>query len=199
MRRFDFGGGLFVRFGRWWLGLVASWPFIVRAPVIAGGVDVTDTFYAGGAFIGYGAQLKVGQGDSPETFVAIPDVESITPGDASTGVVEVTHLRSPDRHKEKKGTIRDHGPFAVTGNYRPDHGAHKTAGGDGFGVGRSLVALNDNVTEANFEIEFPVDGGSTVISFRGLITKYQIGALAIEGKVPFMMDVTPLRSFASLA
>ncbi len=160
--------------------------------------DVTDTFYAGGAFIGYGAQIKVGQGDSPETFTAIPDVESITPGDATTGIVEVTHLRSPDRHKEKKGTIRDHGAFACTANYRPEHGAHKTAGGDGFAAGRSLVALNDTVTEANFEIEYPVDAGSVVVSFRGLITKYQVGALTTEGKVPVMFDITPLRSFASL-
>lgn len=163
-------------------------------------MDVTDLFYAGDAFIGYGAQLLVGQDDSPETFVAVPDVTSITPGDASTGIVDKTHLRSPDRHREKKGTIRDHGAFAVAGNYRPEHGAHKTAGGDGFLPGRSLVALNDNVTEANFKIELPVDAGSPAIelSFRGLVSRYQIGALTVEGLVPFTMDITPLRSFASL-
>jgi hypothetical protein len=36
--------------------------------------DVTDTFYPGEAFIGYSAQFKVGQGDSPETFVAVADI-----------------------------------------------------------------------------------------------------------------------------
>lgn len=163
--------------------------------------DVTGTYYAGDAFIGYGAELRVGQGDSPETFIAVPDVKTITPGDATTGTVLITHLRSPDRHQERKGTIRDHGPFAVEGNYRPEHGAHKTAGGDGFGAGRSLVALNDNVTEANFQIELPADAGSPaiVMEFRGLITKYQVGQLSVEGTVPFTMDIMPLRSYASLA
>lgn len=162
--------------------------------------DVTNHFYAGDAFIGYGAQIKVGQGDgSPETFTAIPDVETITPGDATTGIVTITHLRSPDRHHEKKGTIRDNGAFALAGNYRPTHGAHMLAGGDGFSATHNLPALWKNVTETNFEIEYPVDasGGSpgTTLSFRGIITKYQVGQLSVEGKVPFTCDITPLRAF----
>lgn len=162
--------------------------------------DVTGDFYAGDAFIGYGTEIRVGQGDSPETFTAIPDVVSITPGDASTGVVDITHLRSPDRHREKKATIRDHGPFTILANYRPEHGAHKTSGGDGFLSGHSLVALNDNVTEANFEIEQPADAGSPaiVLSFRGQITRYQISPSTVDTPVQVTIEITPLRSYASL-
>jgi hypothetical protein len=163
--------------------------------------DVTGQFAAGDAFIGYGTELRVGQNDgSPETFTAVPDAVTIVPGDATTGIADITHLRSPDRHREKKATIRDHGAFSVTGNYRPEHGAHKTAGGDGFAAGRSLVALNDNVTEANFEIEYPIDAGSPgiVLSFRGVISRYQIGQFTVDAPVQFTMDITPLRSFASL-
>lgn len=159
--------------------------------------DVTGTFYAGDAFIGYGAELRVGQGDSPETFVAVPDITTITPGDMTTGVVDITHLRSPNRHREKKGTIRDSGPFQIAGNYRPEHGAHKTGGGDGFSATHSLVSLWEDVTETNFEIELPADAGSPaeVLAFAGVVTKYQIGTVTIDQKVEFTAEITPLRAY----
>ncbi len=161
-------------------------------------MDVTDTYYAGEAFIGYGAQLKVGQGDSPESFVAVADVTLITPGDMTTGVLEKTHLRSPDRHREKLATLRDSGPFAISGNYRPGHGSHTVAGGDGFAATRSLVSLWRDVTEVNFEIDLPVSAGSPAITlaFRGVVTKYQIGALGVDVKCDFTAEITPLSAYA---
>lgn len=197
MKRWDFVGGIFLRVGRRWLGLVASWPLFVVLPVIAGGVDVTDTFYAGDAFIGYGAQFMVGQGDgSPETFVAVPDIEKITPGDMTTGVVQITHLRSPGRHHEKKGTIRDSGAIVLMGNYRPDHGAHKQSGGDGFDDNHSLLNLWRNVVENNFKIVLPEDANNIEIPLRGVVTKYQIGEIGLDGKVPFTAEITPLRDYS---
>lgn len=160
--------------------------------------DVTDTFYAGDAFIGYGAQFLVGQDDgSPETFVAVPDIEKITPGDMTTGVVDITHLRSPARHREKKGTIRDSGPIVLMGNYRPEHGAHLQAGGDGFDAAHSLVSLWIAVTENNFMIKFPADANDIELPIRGVITKYQIGELALDGKCPFTCEITPLRDYSA--
>lgn len=160
--------------------------------------DVTGTYYAGDAFIGYGAEIRVGQADgSPETFVAIPDISTITPGDMTTGTVDTTHLRSPDRHRERKGTLRDSGPFTLAGNYRPEHGAHMIAGGDGFSATHNLYALWKNVTEANFEIELPADAGSPaiVMSFVGVVTRYQPGAITVDDKVGFTCEVTPLRAY----
>jgi hypothetical protein len=159
-------------------------------------MDVTDTFYPGAAFIGYGAQFKVGQGDSPETFVAVPDIDSITMGDMSTGTVEKTHLRSPGRHRERLATLRDSGPIVLAGNYRPSHGAHLQAGGDGFDTTHSLLSLWRNVTENNFEIEMPADAGSTVLPIRGVVTKYQIGALTLDGKATFTCEITPLQDYS---
>ena len=173
--------------------------------------DVTDTFYEGQAFIGYGAQMLVGQGDgvvgppvTPETFVAIPDIESITPGDMTTGVIEKTHLRSPGRHKEKLATLRDSGPIALAGNYRPSHGAHKQDGGDGFVAGHSLLTLWRNVTENNFKLVLPIEAGddggtppaAISLDIRGVVTKYQIGALTLEGKCPFTCEITPLKDYS---
>jgi hypothetical protein len=165
--------------------------------------DVTDLLYAGEAMIGYGAQFLVGQDDgSPETFSAVPDVMTITPGDWTTGVIPKTHLRSPDRHHEKLATIRDSGAFTIEGNYRPTHGAHQTEGGDGFSATANLPYLWVNVVEANFKIILP-DAGvpvspdtmGEVLEFRGVITKYQIGQVALEDLIPFTLEVTPLRAF----
>lgn len=162
--------------------------------------DVTGTFYEGKAFIGYESELCIGQNDgSPETFTAVADITIITPGDWTTGVIEKTHLRSPDRHREKLATLRDSGPFQIAGNYRPGHGSHTIAGGDGFSSTHNLPALWRDVTEANFLIRFPAaaDVGSPVMElrFRGVVTKYQIGAIALDQKVDFTAEITPLSAF----
>src|SRR5262245_64245310 len=144
--------------------------------------NVTGTYYAGEAFIGYGAEFRVGQGNgSPETFVAVADVMAITPGEMTTGVIDKTHLRSPDRHREKLATLRDSGPFTIAGNYRPTHGSHTVDGGDGFDPDRSLPSLWRDVTEANFEIELPAAAGSpaVVLEFAGVVTRYQIGGIVL--------------------
>lgn len=169
--------------------------------------DVTDLYYAGEAFIGYGAQFLVGQDDgSPETFTAIPDVNSITPGDMTTGIVEITHLRSPDRHREKKGTLRDSGAISMECNHRPNHGAHKRAGGDGFSTTHNLVDLWINVTENNFQLVFPdrEDAGATgsplvgiALDVAGVITRYQIGQLGLDTKVHCTVEITPLRDYSA--
>jgi hypothetical protein len=168
--------------------------------------DITDLYYAGEAFIGYGAQMLVGQGDSPQTFTAVPDIESITPGDMTTGIVQITHLRSLDRHHEKKGTIRDSGPISFAGNYRPTHGAHKQAGGDGFTTTHNLLSLWINVTENDFKIVLPdrADAGATgsplagiEIPVRGVITRYQIGEIGLETKTTFTGELTPLRDYSA--
>ncbi len=161
-------------------------------------MDVTGDFYAGDAFIGYGAEFRIGQDDgSPETFTAVPDVNSIVPGDATTGTVDTTHLRSPNRHRERKLTLRDSGPFTLNCNYRPDHGAHMSAGGDGFSATHNVLVLWENCTEFNFEIELPADAQSPaiVMSGRGGITKYQVGEIGVDQKVPVTIEITPLRDY----
>ncbi len=157
--------------------------------------DVTDTFYFSEAAIGYGAQMEVGQGDSPETFVAIPVMMTITPGDLTTGIVDATHLRSPARHREKKGTIRDSGAITCAGSYIPGHGAHILAGGDGFDATHNLIYLWRNVVENNFNLVMPADLGSQIIPIRGLISKYQPGELSTENIQSFTLEITPLQDY----
>ena len=163
--------------------------------------NVTDTFYAGEAFIGYKAQLLVGQGDSPETFVAVADVTMIEPGNTPAGIINKTHLRSPGRAHEKMSTIRDLGPFKLAGNYRPGHGSHALAGGDGFAAtsspddasGKSLPALHRSQAENNFKIEVVDASDATItIDFRGVVSDYKIGQIVLDQKVEFTADIQPL-------
>lgn len=158
--------------------------------------DVTDLFYEGEAFLGYGSQLLVGQDDgSPETFVAIADVEKITPGDMSTATVKKTHLRSPEAHQEKLAALRDSGPFTIMGNWRPRHGSQSNAGGDGHTLG--LIGLWRTRAERNFKIVLADASPGTEWPFRGVVTKFQPGEITGEDKVPFTAEITPLTDFSA--
>lgn len=169
--------------------------------------DVTGEFYASEGFIGYGAEFLVGQGatGSPlaEDFVAIPEVNSISPlVSGTTPVGDFTHLRSPNRHREKKPLIRDSGAITLNANYRPGHGAHKVAGGDGFNAAHSVLSLWRSCAENNFLIRLPDAAGlvgspaaDQELPLVGAVTKYEIGELGVDGKVPCMIEVTPLRDY----
>lgn len=159
--------------------------------------DVTDTLYAGQAMIGYGAQFLVLQGSA--VYAAVPDVNSITPGDWTTNTIQKTHLRSTARHHELMATLRSTGAFAMSANYRPGHGAHQTEGGDGFDATHNLPYLWVNVVENGFRISLPEpaetvspDTSGEVLSFTGVLTKYQIGSIELEEKIGVEMEVQPL-------
>lgn len=116
--------------------------------------DVTDTFYAGDADIGYGSQFLVGQGDgSPETFTALSTVVEINLGGTETEVIDKTHLRSPNRKREKMAGLQDTQVITIRVRYDPasKHGGYKLAGGDGFDATHNMVYLANTATLNNFE------------------------------------------------
>jgi hypothetical protein len=159
--------------------------------------DVTGEFYPNESGIGYGTELGVGQGDgTPETFVSVPVLMKITPGDLTTGIVDATHLRSPKRHREKKGTLRDSGAIVCEGHYVPGHGAHNMAGGDGFDAAHSLISLWQTVAQNNYRIVMPEEAfHSLTLDVRGVISKYQVGEMSTENLVPFTLEITPLQDY----
>lgn len=161
--------------------------------------NLTDTFYAAeGGFHGYGSQLLVGDGASPEGFEAIAEVSSITFGDMTTAVIDRTHLRSPEAHREKLAGLRDSGPFALSGNWRPKHESQSNAGGGaGSFVTGGLIALWRNRTETNFLLRLSDGSPATELPFRGVVTKFQPGEIGPDGKVDFSAEITPLRDFSA--
>jgi len=162
--------------------------------------DVTDSYYAGPGFIGYGAQLLVGQDDgSPETFSAVIGVRSIKPGRIETPAIPKTHLRSPDRHHEKLAGISDSGPFVVSGQWAPTHGSQSRASNlvaDGFPAG-GLLELKRTCAERNFKILVPDGSPATEWPFVGFVSAFEPGEINNEGVAEFQAEITPLRSYMS--
>ena len=155
--------------------------------------NVTDTFYASEGNIGYGGQWKIGQGNSPESFVSVAQIDTIQFGDMSAGIVNKTHLRSPGRAHEKIATIRDLGPFTMTGTLNIKHGSHNNAGGDGFTTG-GLIAIHRSLEERNMIIEVPTSP-VTEMPFRGVVSKLNLGELSLEGIQKFTAEVQPLADY----
>ena len=158
--------------------------------------DVTNTFYTGAAFIGYGSQWLIGQADSPETFVAVADIESIQFGEMNAGIVNKTHLRSPGRAHEKIATIRDLGAFTMTGNLRLAHGSQNNAGGDGFTAG-GLIALHRALTERNMKIVLSDASPGTELPFTGVISSLNLGEITLDTPVKFTAQVQPLSDYTA--
>lgn len=156
--------------------------------------DVTGTYYAAaGARHGYGTQLMVGDGASPENFQAVANVMSITPGDMNTAVIDRTHLRSPDAHREKMAGIRDSGPFTAELIWDPSDESHSNVGGgSGAFASGGLVYIWRNRLEKNYKI---VLADNTEWPFRGVITKFQPGVIGIDDKIGATVEITPLQAF----
>lgn len=160
--------------------------------------DVTDLYYEGQAFHGYGSQLMVGDGASPEVFEAIADVLSITPGDMSTAVIEKTHLRSPEAHREKLAGLRDSGPFTISGNWRPGHRSQSNAGGgSGAFASGGLIGLWRARTTHNFKIVLSDGSPATEWPFTGFVSKFQPGEIGPDDKVSFTAEITPASDFSA--
>lgn len=157
--------------------------------------DITDDFYASVANIGYGSQWLIGQDDgSPETFTAVAQVDSIKLGALPTGILNKTHLRSPNRTHEKIATIRDMEPFTMTGSLNLKHGSHNNAGGDGFTSG-GFIAIGIGVLERNMKIIAADGSPETEIAFSGVISNLDLGELTNEGIQKFSVNVQPLQDW----
>lgn len=160
--------------------------------------DLTGTYYAAEGIHGYGSEWLISDGTSPGNFEAVPYVKKITPGAMTTAVLDKTHLRSPAAHREKKAGLRDSGPFAIEMIYTPKHESQSNAGGGaGAFASGGLFYLWINRVERDMEITFQDGSPVTVLPFRGVITKCQVGEIGEDGIVPLMVEVTPLQDFSA--
>lgn len=161
--------------------------------------DRTDTFYAAeGAIHGYGAQLQVGDGASPEVFESIATVTRITPGEMTTADILRTHLRSPDAHQEHMPGMRDSGAFQVEGVWLPEEQSQSNAGGgSGAFASGGLVALWRGRATHNFRIILPIPGSPDGIAwpFRGYVSQFQPGEIGPDDKVNFTAGFMPTEAY----
>lgn len=160
--------------------------------------DVTNDFYAIGDDVkrGYGAQLMVGDGASPEVFEAIAGVVSITPGEMSTEDIDVTHLRSPDAHREHVAGIRDSGAFTVAFKWLPEHASQSNAGGGSHSFASGgLVALWRGRQNHNFKIVLDGVSPRTEWPFRGYVASFQPGEIGVPGVIDGTASFQPSEAY----
>lgn len=179
MKRWDFDGGIFCRIGRWWIGLIAYFPFVCRVPCIAGG---SDGLPAQGSYL---LLENGGSPGSPLTMEEIPEVTDIAGGGGTRERIDFTHLRSPGESREFKPSFRDPGQLTFTIQYIPDNAIHQRILAL-YETGED-VALREVFPDANGwdyigYIAGAVKGGQTVGGKITIAVTYQItGAVDFSG------------------
>lgn len=118
------------------------------------------------AALGRGAKFGI-KGVST-TYVYVAEVTSITPPSISRDTVEVTHLTSDDGFKEYIAGFADGGEASITINYVPS-------------ATDTLMTAFISEPVDDFRILSP--SGTVGLDFRGIITGYQIGDLAVGDKM----------------
>jgi len=68
------------------------------------------------ADIGYGATFEVGQDTSPETYTPVAEAVTIQPPGGSVDQIDITHLTSDNKFREKIATIKDATDAKITVN-----------------------------------------------------------------------------------
>lgn len=101
-----------------------------------------------------------------DTYTALGEVISVSPPNATTETVDVTHMSSDDSYREYKASLRDGGEFSITTNYTE--------------AGATLL---QTLHEAGFEtFKVTIPGASTII-FSAIPTGWKVDDLEIDGKV----------------
>lgn len=116
MKRWDVVGGIFLRVGRWWIGLVRDFPYLCRVPLIAGGTEATST---------NGAYIEIGMGGSPMEMKEVDECVNIGGPNPDSEELDATHLRSPARTREYIQSFLTPGECPITVNWIPSKETHQ--------------------------------------------------------------------------
>ncbi len=71
------------------------------------------------ALLGYGSEFQIQAENSPDTFVALAEVISITPPSSTLDQIDVTHMTSPNRRREFISGLIDGGECSFDMNFVP--------------------------------------------------------------------------------
>jgi predicted secreted protein len=71
------------------------------------------------ALLGYGSVFEIVSDSSPDLYVALAEIKSITPPSITVDQVEVTHMQSPNRFREFISGLQDGGETSFEMNFIP--------------------------------------------------------------------------------
>lgn len=74
---------------------------------------------ASNALLGYGSVFEIVSDTSPDAYIALAEVKSITPPSIDVDQVEVTHMQSPNRYREFISGLLDGGEASFEMNFVP--------------------------------------------------------------------------------
>jgi len=114
------------------------------------------------AFKGALAQLKMGDGASPENFPTTYEVVSIGELGQDNDLLEATHLLSTA--KEYIAGLPDGIELSIVVNYKPTDPTHV-----------ALMTAAMGALTKNFKYQLPPGGGSLTFSFAGVARNWRIG------------------------
>ena len=160
-------------------------------------VNRSDTFYAAeGAAIGYGAQIKMGDGASPEVFEAIFGVDTITMGQTEVADTVRTHLRSPDAHQEHQPGMLDTSAITFGGIYKPTEWSLTAAGG---GTGAFATGGLPTLVKArgihNFQVTLPFGSPEPTVTVRGYLQGFSLADVNAEGVIKYTCGIMPTEAY----
>lgn len=101
------------------------------------------------ALSAYNTLLKIGDGGGPEVFTTIAEIFNLTGPGLSAEVIDVTHMESIDRFREKIVGILDAGELSFEMSWIPDNTVHA-----GF------ITDFKARTKRNFELIWPDTAGT---------------------------------------
>lgn len=159
-------------------------------------MDRTGLFYsAEEGFIGYGAQVLIGNGASPEQFEAVAGVKSVTMPETMFADTDLTHLRSPNRHKEHKAGMRDSTEMSVEGIYLPSEDSlTSTGGGTGAFQNGGLPTLAEDGVNRNVVVRLPTGSPELEVEIRGYIKGFSLTNVGTEEVVGYKFSVMPAQA-----
>lgn len=115
------------------------------------------------AMLGYGSVFEVQTENSPDSYVSMAEVISITPPSFSLDQIDVTHMQSPNRNREFISGLNDPGECSFDMNFIPGN----TSDDRIF----ELMNLPTGASRArNCRVSFP---NGVTWSFSGEVTGYE--------------------------
>lgn len=103
------------------------------------------------AFAPIGSVLEVETSESPVTFTAIAEIQTIQRTGSKSDLVDVTNMQSTGGYREYLATLRDAGDVSFSGNYIPNDATQI-----------ELQTLFDGATLSNWQIILPPGVGFPV-------------------------------------
>ncbi len=131
--------------------------------------------------IGYGVQIKLGNGSSPQTFTALSEQASVGGLQIQLDRVEATHLTSPNRKKEYVSGIGDYQDLSVKCNMTRAN----------FFI---IKAYIDAATAADWKIVYPTPLLMT-FTFSGVPRALEIGEATPAGLMQVTFKIAPTGDF----